>query len=506
VNSVGRRNLARLAEEARERHGDYPAVSFDGEWLGSGELFSRAGRLAVGLSERGIGPGDRVVVTMENSPDVLVVYDAVFRAGAVIVPAIFLLTADELRRIVSDSGAVAVVTSPALRQTVDAATSGIEGLRLVVSLGAELEALEATDPGPIVGRDDDDLAALVYTGGTTGRSKGVMLSHANLWEAGRQGQAVGYVPGVRRGLTCLPLSHSYGLLVLGVSRHALEPPETVLMRWFDAGSWLSLAAAHRVQIAALVPSMLERLLSAPLERFDLSSLQAVVSGAAPLSRRSAEEFMARVPGVEVREGYGLTETAALCAANPPGKLRLGTVGPPVPGTEIRLLDDGGAEVGRDEAGEICVRSAHVMVGYWNEPQLSERALLGGWLRTGDIGRLDEAGYLSIVDRKKDLILRGGFNVFPSDVEEVLISHPDVTAACVLGRPDPLHGEEVVGFVTLKDGSTTGPDELIACSRTRLAAYKYPREIHVLDALPLTLVGKADRRALRQMLTEQGGTT
>ena len=216
--------------------------------------------------------------------------------------------------------------------------------------------------------------------------------------------------------------------------------------------------------------------------------------------------MARVPGVEVREGYGLTETAALCAANPPGKLRLGTVGPPVPGTEIRLLDDGGAEVGRDEAGEICVRSAHVMVGYWNEPQLSERALLGGWLRTGDIGRLDEAGYLSIVDRKKDLILRGGFNVFPSDVEEVLISHPDVTAACVLGRPDPLHGEEVVGFVTLKDGSTTGPDELIACSRTRLAAYKYPREIHVLDALPLTLVGKADRRALRQMLTEQGGTT
>ena len=170
---------------------------------------SRA-RLAVGLSERGIAPGDRVVVTMENSPDVLVVYDAVFRGGAgVIVPVIFLLTADELRRIVSDSGAVAVVTSPALRQTVDAATAGLNlGAPRRASLGAELEGLAAGEPGPIAGRGDDDLAALVYTGGTTGRSKGVMLSHANLWEAGHKGQAVHYVPGLRRSLVCLPLSHS----------------------------------------------------------------------------------------------------------------------------------------------------------------------------------------------------------------------------------------------------------------------------------------------------------
>ena len=252
--------------------------------------------------------------------------------------------------------------------------------------------------------------------------------------------------------------------------------------------------------------MLYRLLQEPLERFDLSALSAVVSGAAPLDPLAARAFMARVPGVEVREGYGLTETAALCATNPPGKVRLGTVGPPVPGTQLRLLDDDGREVGVGEAGEICVRSAHVMRGYWNEPQLTKNALADGWLRTGDIGRLDDAGYLSILDRKKDLILRGGLNVFPRDVEEVLVEHPDVTAACVIGRPDPLHGEEVVAFVTLREEATLSADELVAYAREHLAAYKYPREIHVLSALPLTPVGKADRRALRQILTDQGART
>ncbi|MGB9113147.1 MAG: AMP-binding protein [Acidimicrobiales bacterium] len=506
MSAVGPRNLARLAEEAHERWGDYPAVFFEDSWFDSAELFRRATRLAAGLSEGGLGAGDRVVVMMENLPDVPVIYDAVFRAGAVIVPVIFLLNPEELHRIVVDSQASAVITSKALRAKVDAATADVAGLRFVVSAGEELTALEAAQPASIVPRSDDDLSALVYTGGTTGSSKGVMLSHANLWEAGRQGQSVGYAPGVTRGLTCLPLSHSYGLLVLTVSRHARERPESVLMRWFDAPSWLALAERQRVQISAVVPSMLYRLLQEPLERFDLSALTAVVSGAAPLDLRAAREFMARVPGVELREGYGLTETAALLATNPPGKVRLGTVGPAVPGTKVRLLDDAGREVAAGEAGEICVRSAHVMRGYWNEPELTANTLADGWLRTGDIGRLDESGYLSIIDRKKDLILRGGLNVFPRDVEEVLVEHPDVTAACVIGRPDSLHGEEVVAFVTLRKEANLSPDELVAYAREHLAAYKYPREIHVVSALPLTPVGKADRKALRQILTDQGART
>jgi long-chain acyl-CoA synthetase len=506
VSAVGRRNLARLAEEALERWGDYPALFFEGAEFSSGERFTRGALLAAGLAARGIEPGDRVVVMMENTPDVQVIYDAVLRAGGVVVPVLFLLTAAELRRILADSEAAVVITSPALRTTVDSAIAGLERVRLVASSGDELRALEASDSASIAARADDDLAALVYTGGTTGRSKGVMLTHANFWEAGRRGEAVGYMPGVTCGLTCLPLAHSYGLLVLAVTRHAEERPVSVLMRWFDAPQWLELAERHRVQIAALVPSMLYRLLREPLERFDLSALRTVVSGAAPLSRPAAESFLARVPGVELREGYGLTETAALCTTNPPGKIRLGTVGPPVPGTELRVVGDDGSDVATGEAGEVLVRSANVMSGYWKDPALSARTIVDGWLRTGDIGRLDDAGYLSIVDRKKDLIVRGGFNVFPSDVEDALLAHPDVTSACVIGRADPLHGEEVVAFVTLREGASAGPDDLIAFGRSQLAAYKYPREIHVLAELPLTLVGKADRKALRAMLTEQGATT
>ncbi len=506
MSKVGPRNLARLADEAYERRGDYPSLYFEGAWHGSREIWERGACLAAGLVARGIEPGDRVLVMMENSPDVSVIYNAIARAGAVIVPAIFLLTPSELRRIVVDSGASAAITSPPFRDVVDAAVANVPTVRFVASTGDELEALAANEPGQIVPRADDDLAALVYTGGTTGRSKGVMLTHANWWEAGLLGYSGSYVPGLNRSLTSLPLSHSYGLLVFVSSLQAIEPPETVLMRWFDPEQWLSLAQEYRTHYAAVVPSMLYRLLAQPLEDYDLSALRQVVSGAAPLSVKAIEEFTRRLPGVEVREGYGLTETSALCSSNPLGAARRGTVGPPVAGTEVRLLDEAGVEVPPGEAGEIWIRSKLVMTGYWNAPELTAETIRDGWVRTGDIGRLDEAGYLSIVDRKKDLILRGGFNVFPRDVEDVLLDHPSVTAASVVGRPDALHGEEVVAFVTLADGSEASTDELLAFSKSRLAAYKYPREVRVLASMPMTLVGKTDRKALREMLAKKGATT
>jgi long-chain acyl-CoA synthetase len=265
------------------------------------------------------------------------------------------------------------------------------------------------------------------------------------------------------------------------------------MRWFDAEGWLRLAQEHRVQIAPIVPSMLYLLLAQPLEEYDLSELRFVASGAAPLALGAIDEFMRRVPGVQIREGYGLTETSALVSTNPPGGCKHGTVGPPVGGTEVRIVE-----------GEVCVRSELVMAGYWNAPELTAETIRDGWLYTGDMGRLDEDGYLTIVDRKKDLIIRGGFNVFPRDVEEALLEHPAVATACVLGRPDPIHGEEVVAFVTLSE--PVEEEALVTFGRERLGGYKYPREIHVLDALPLTPVGKADRKALREALAEQGGVT
>jgi long-chain acyl-CoA synthetase len=481
----GERSLARLAEQTFERRGDYPALFFEGVWHTSAGLFERATRVAAGLVERGIRPGDRVVVLMENSPDVGIAYHAIWRVGAVATPAVFLLSREELERLIRDSEPELVLTSPAFADTARAAA----GASPVV---ADLAELEADEPAPLVLRDDAELAALVYTGGTTGRAKGVMLTHANLWEAGRRGHEAGHVPGIDRSLSCLPLAHSYGLLVLNVALHHPERPQSVLMRWFDPESWLQLAQEHRIQIAPVVPSMLYVLLAQPLEDYDLSSLRFVASGAAPLARGAIEEFVRRVPGVQIREGYGLTETSALVSTNPPGRCKHGTVGPPVPGTDVRIVD-----------GEVCVRSELVMAGYWNEPELTAETIRDDWLYTGDMGRIDEDGYLMIVDRKKDLIIRGGFNVFPRDVEEALLEHPAVATACVLGRPDAVYGEEVVAFVTVTE--ETDEETLVAFGRERLGGYKYPREIHVVGALPLTPVGKADRKALRELLT-QGGVT
>jgi long-chain acyl-CoA synthetase len=474
------RNLARLAEETYERRGDYPALWFEGEWLSSAHLFERARCIQLGIE-----PGDRVVVLMENSPDVGVAYHAIWRAGGVVTPAVFLLTREELERLIRDASPSLVLTTEMFADTARAAAGDV---RVVADL-AELE----NGTSPIVERDESDLAALVYTGGTTGRAKGVMLTHANLYEAGRAGHEAGHVDGIDRSLSCLPLAHSYGLLVLNVGLHHPGRQQSVLMRWFDPEAWLRLAQVHRVQIAPLVPSMLFLLLQQPLEEYDLSELRFIASGAAPLALGASEELERRVPGVHIREGYGLTETSALVSTNPPGAIKQGTVGPPVPGTEVRIVD-----------GEVCVRSELVMAGYWNAPELTAETIRDGWLYTGDMGRLDEDGYLSIVDRKKDLIIRGGFNVFPRDIEEALLEHPAVATACVVGRPDPLYGEEVVAFVTLAE--PVEDQELVAFGRERLGGYKYPREVHVLDALPLTPVGKADRKALREVLAAQGGVT
>src|SRR4051812_28179310 len=476
------RNLARLAEETYERRGDYEALCFEGRWHSSGELFDRGARLDLGVK-----PGDRVVVMMENSPGVAAVYHAVARAGAVVTPVIFLASVEELRRILLDSEPSLVVASPLVRDTVEAAA---EGVRVVFAL----DHLMSSDPLPIVARADDDLAALVYTGGTTGRAKGVMLTHANIWEAGRHGHEAGHVDGIDRSLSCLPLSHSYGLLVLNVALHHPGRQQSVLMRWFDAESWLARAQEHRCQIAPVVPSMLYMLLREPLEECDLSELRYVASGAAPLAPEAIAEFTRRVPGVEIREGYGLTETSALVSTNRPGRIRYGSVGEPVAGTEVRI-----------DEGEICVRSDLVMKGYWNAPRLTAETIRDGWLYTGDMGRVDDDGYLTILDRKKDLIIRGGFNVFPRDVEEALGEHPAVATACVVGRADEVHGEEVVAFVSLRGDATV--DELVAFGKERLGGYKYPREIHVVDTLPLTPVGKVDRKALRELLAiEEGAPT
>jgi long-chain acyl-CoA synthetase len=272
------------------------------------------------------------------------------------------------------------------------------------------------------------------------------------------------------------------------------------MRWFEPTQWLRLAEQHRVQAAALVPSMIYLLLQQPLEDHDLSELRLIGSGAAPLAAEARDELIRRLPQILVREGYGLTECAALACSSRASAMKPGTVGQPVPGCELKIVDDQAEEVPVGDTGEICIRSGTVMKGYWNDPEATATALRNGWLHTGDIGIVDEEGFVTIVDRMKDVIIRGGFNVYPRDIEEALLEHPAIATAGVVGRPDSRHGEEVVAFVTLQTGVPADPPELVAWAKQRLGGFKYPREIHVVPALPVTAVGKLDHRALRRKLT------
>ena len=515
---MGAQNLARRAELHTELHGDRDELFFEGERFSGTALSERAARFASGLAGLGVQPGDRVLVLMANCPEVLITYRAAWRAGAAVTPLIFLVSEDELKHALADSGAVAVVTTPEFLGKVGAALAGAPEVRFVVVAGAlppdrpsltvpvlDFAEIEAAGPGPIVDRADDDLAALLYTGGTTGRSKGVPLSHANLFWCGSATREVSAGAGLNRALLPLPLAHAYGLLVTCIGLHSTEPGTTVLMRWFDPAGWLDLAQRHRVQSSALVPSMIQMLLAQPLEEFDLSALVAVSSGAAPLAADTRQEFEKRVPGALIYEGYGCTESASIISASPLDTRRLGSVGKPVPGCEVTILDDAGQVLPAGQDGEICARSPGVLSGYWHAPEATTVALPGdGWLHTGDIGHLDADGYLYVVDRKKDLIIRGGFNVYPRDIEDVLLEHPAVAQAGVVGRPDPRLGEEVVAFAALRPGATASEGELIEHAKAHLSATKYPREIRIIPALPLTSVGKLDRKRLRALVRDGDG--
>ncbi|MFI6482338.1 class I adenylate-forming enzyme family protein [Nonomuraea sp. NPDC050663] len=480
--------LGHLAEQSWERLGDYESLFYEGRWHRSLDLAARARRVCGGLVSAGVRPGDRVVVMMATSPEVPVLYQAVWLAGAVVTPVVFLVGPDELRHILTDSGARLVVTSPELLDTVNAAGVDVPVLT---------ELPESAEHG-LVPRDPADLAALMYTGGTTGRAKGVMLSHSGLWNVSRAGYDMSHQEGVNRAIVPVPLSHAYGLIVTIGSMQATEPQQAVLMRWFEPKAFLELAREQRVEFGAVVPAMLQMLLAED-EFPELPDLRFLTCGAAPLTREVLEEFERRMPGVQILEGYGMTETSAVTTFNPPGRRKIGSVGLPLSGYEITIRDSAGEEVECGDVGEICIRGESLMQGYWGATADESTALVDGELWTGDIGCVDDDGYLYVVDRKKDLIIRGGFNVFPRDVEDALNEHPDVIISGVVGRPDERVGEEVVAFVQLRPGATASADELISWARDRVGRVKYPREVRFVDHIPVTSVLKLDRKALRAQL-------
>jgi long-chain acyl-CoA synthetase len=471
---------------ATARLPEHDALHFEGSTLRSTALADRTARLAAGLQEWGVRPGDRVAVVLPNRPELLQLYGALWRAGAAATPALPALTPTEVQHVLGDSGAVLLVTE-------DERFAGLGTAVLDLAALRELEAATPRDPVP---RDPEDLAALLYTGGTTGRAKGVMLSQGGLLAITRSREAVTSAAGARTSVVPLPLSHVYGLVTTAARMHMQEPGLLVLQRRFDAAGWIGLVEEHRAEASSMVPSMIQALLLQPLEEHDLSSLSYVTSGGAPLPVPVWEELERRLPHVRLCDGYGCTEATSTVTMNPPDDRRRGSVGKPVPGVSVRI------DAPVDGVGEVLVRSPGVMLGYHGDPEATARTVVDGWLHTGDIGRLDDDGYLWVVDRTKDVILRGGFNVYPRDVEDALLAHPAVARAAVVGRPDARLGEEVVAFVSLRAPTTAG--ELLAFARERVAAHKAPREVHVVDEVPLTSVGKTDRKAARALLAAVAG--
>ena len=514
MTSQADHNLAALAEGAFHRLGDYESLVFEGQAYRSGDLFDRACRVSAGLAKLGVSAGERVVVLMANCPEVGITYSAIWRAGAVVTPVVFLISPPELQHILSDSGAVAVVTTPELLATVTAAAAGAPQLRHVIVVGGtpdslpghvrgmDFAELESAPAAGLVAVSDDDLATLMYTGGTTGRAKGVMLSHRNLYYCSRSSHEASHAEGITRALTPLPLSHAYGMIVTLVGFHATERTLGVLQRWFDPAQFLALAQQHRIQRTALVPAMVQMLLAQPLEDFDLSALRYVNCGAAPLAAETREQWERRVPGSEILEGYGCTESGAVISVNPPGASRPGSVGRPIPGYQVAIRDDDDADVTAGADGEICVRADGVMGGYWNSPAETEATLRGGWLHTGDMGYADADGFIYLADRKKDMIVSGGENVYSREVEEALMAHPSVADAAVIGVPDERWGEAVKAVVVLKEGASTSAEILTRHCRTLIAGYKCPKSIEFVPDLPRLPSGKISKLALRERHRKQ----
>ncbi|SHN28020.1 class I adenylate-forming enzyme family protein [Cryptosporangium aurantiacum] len=517
--------LSQLVERSWERIGEGMLIFEDQRWTHA-ELGARARRFATGLRESGLRPGDRVVVCMANCPEVGVAYHGTWWAGGATTPVLFLLSESEIAHVLRDSEAAFVITTPEFLPKVQTAAQGVPTVRGIVVAGAlpaaaagpapgaaggtaagpapglpavlDFAQLESAAESPQVARQPSDLAGLLYTGGTTGRSKGVMLTHDAMSAAAwAMTHASEQDDDLRVALLPLPLSHVYGLTVSVMAVHAATPRTSVLMRWFDPVGWLRLAEEHRAQVSAVVPSMLQLIMTQPMEDYDLSALRRIASGGAPLPAQVAEDFKRRVPGVEIHEGYGCSELAGGISAAKPGTQRPGSVGVAMPNVEVRIERPDGTVADPGEDGEICARGPMLMTAYWNSPEETAYALRDGWFHTGDIGHQDADGHLYVVDRIKDLIIRDGFNVYPRDVEEAMLTHPDVALCAVVGRPDPRRGEEVVAFVQLRPGASATTEDLVAYGRSQLAAVKYPRDVRIVDAIPLTSVGKLDRKALRR---------
>ena len=491
-------NLARIPTEAAERFGDRPAYKLDDAVLPWRAADDASARVAGLLRAQGLQPGDSVGIMLPNVPYFPVAYYGVLRAGGVVVPMNVLLKAREVGFYLEDPGAKFIF---AWHGFADEARKGAEeaGAQVVeVSPGAFERQLGGAEPWhEVADRARDDTAVILYTSGTTGKPKGAELTHGNLYDNARVSMDTLFkLDEADVLLGALPLFHSFGQTVC-MNCSALAGACLTMIPRFDAGKALQIIERDNVTMFAGVPTMYSAMLHHPdRDRYDVSKLRLCVSGGAAMPEEVLRSFE-RTFGCKVLEGYGLSETSPVASFNHPERERKpGSIGTPIKGVEMRVVDDQDDDVPQGEVGEIVMRGHNVMKGYWKRPEATEEAMRGGWFHTGDMARIDEDGYFFIVDRKKDLIIRGGYNVYPREVEEVLYTHPAVAEAAVVGIPHPELGEEIGACVSLKRGEEVGAQDLRAFVKEQVAAYKYPRHIWFVDELPKGPTGKILKREIR----------
>jgi len=490
---------------------DYELLFFEEQRFTNLDVYRRVCLLGNGMRSVGLQRGDRIMAHMENCPDALHLYSACAKTGIVFCPTMFLLSAEELSWIAEHSEARYIITTPNLLPKVRLACPDLAATDRIIladSVGEEpgtidLEELCKGQPGELETDPDiseDDVAALLYTAGTTGRPKGVLLTHGNVGSNVRSVVASTRITRDEVALSALPLSHSYGLTTSLLP--AVSGLTSILIRWFDATMIFEYTERFHVRTIAGVPAMFIQLLNHPrAPQFNVKSWKRLQSGAAPLPEEVLKAFREKF-GVYLYEGYGLTEASPVVSTQSPHlPVKPGSVGPPVQGLEVKIRDEFERELPPGSPGEITIRGPSVMKGYLKDPEETERALRGGWLHTGDIGYCDEDGYLYIVERKKDLIITGGFNLYPSEVERVLERHPAVAEAAIVAEPDPIRGEVVHAFVVIEPGMEVTEKQLVEFTRKSLVYYKCPGHVTFLKDLPRTLLGKPSRRELRERLIE-----
>jgi long-chain acyl-CoA synthetase len=506
-------NLATLLRETARVHPERPAVIVGDVSIPYAALDGMARRFAGALKSLGLHPGQHVALLLPNVPQFVVAYYGAHYAANPVVPLNVLLTAEEIAYHLDDSDAVALIAWEGFLGAAKEAFLRVEACKHLVVVKADRTDLTAPEGAvnftallggatPVTeapATNADDTAVILYTSGTTGRPKGAELTHFNLFFNARYtaNDLLPLTQAHHTMLVTLPLFHSFGQTVLqngGLSAGAT----LVLLPRFDPTAALSLMQQHKVTVFAGVPTMYFALLHHPeAARFDVSALKLCVSGGSAMPVEVMNAFDAKY-GVNILEGYGLSETSPVASFNRLDRAKKpGSIGLPIWGVEFRLEDNDGKVVeGVGEPGEICIRGHNIMKGYYKRPEANAESIRDGWFHSGDIAVRDAEGYYAIVDRKKDMIIRGGFNVYPREIEEVLYGHPAVMEAAVIGIPHASHGEEVKAVLALKPGHSATVEEITAYCKERLAAYKYPREVVFMDALPKGPTGKILKRELR----------